>query len=541
MAVVRFYLSDFESNGIEKEELASMVSKLGMEVESIDGNEIRIDVTPNRPDLLDFHGWVRAIRQKGKSVHKLAEPSLGIEADKSVRGIRPYIAGMVVENANLHGNNLAYLIDFSEKLGDIYGRKRKELAFGLHDLSKIKGAIKYSAKKDGRMVPLGGNEEKQFSSIIRENEKGIAYAYTIKNSKGLIPCLEDSEKVLSIIPILNSEATRVTENTTSLFIDITGSSEGIIEDAARMLACSFLDQNCIVHPCTADYSGKKSVHPDFKERQLKVSIGRISKMIGVQLDGNEIQRLAEGMGYKTARYGSSVLFTVPLYRVDIISRMDVIEDIAIAYGYSAIKPKGIAYPVEPGREHELSKITEAIALNLLGLGFTEAVNNYLIEEKALLDMKSKAPMLIRLMEPKVSMNVMRPALLPGLMKDLSISAHDKMPQKLFEVGSIFAASDGNKGASEDINVAFVSEHAKANFAEAKSMAEELLSFLKYTDCKFVESGDESYIKGRGADIICNGSKIGSIGEISPDVLESFGLDMPVIAGELAVIKGISYG
>ncbi len=538
MAVVRFYLSDFESNGIDKNELISMVPKLGMELESIDSNEVRIDVTPNRPDLLDFHGWVRAIRQKAGHAYKLAEPNMTINVDKSVRGIRPYIAGMVVENVNLRGNNLLYLIDFSEKLGDIYGRKRKELAFGLHDLSKIKGAIKYSAKNDGVMVPLGGKEEKQFSSIIKENEKGIAYAYTIKNSKGLIPCLEDSEKVLSIIPILNSESTRVTEDTTSLFIDITGSSEGIIDDAAKMLACSFLDQGCIVHPCIVDYSGKRSVHPDFKEREIKVSISKISKLIGMHLDGNEIQKLGESIGYKTARYGSSVIFTVPLYRVDIISKIDVIEDIAIAYGYSAIKPKAIAYAIEPGKEHELSKITEAVALNMLGLGFTEAINNYLIEEKALLDMKSNVPTLIRLMEPKVSMNVMRPSLLPGLMKDLSISAHDKMPQRLFEIGSVFSAV-GNK-ASEDINVAFVSEHAKANFAEAKGVAEELLSFLKYTGCKFVESSDESYIKGRGADIICNGSKIGSIGEINPDVLESFGLGMPVIAGELSVIKGISY-
>jgi phenylalanyl-tRNA synthetase beta chain len=42
----------------------------------------------------------------------------------------------------------------------------------------------------------------------------------------------------------------------------------------------------------------------------------------------------------------------------------------------------------------------------------------------------------------------------------------------------------------------------------------------------------SFIRGRGADIIYNGNAIGQIGEISPLLIDSFKIKMPVAAFEL---------
>jgi phenylalanyl-tRNA synthetase beta chain len=42
----------------------------------------------------------------------------------------------------------------------------------------------------------------------------------------------------------------------------------------------------------------------------------------------------------------------------------------------------------------------------------------------------------------------------------------------------------------------------------------------------------SFVKGRSADIIYNGNVIGQIGEISPLLIDSFKIKMPVAAFEL---------
>ena len=68
---------------------------------------------------------------------------------------RPFIAGFVVKGADLRGNRIKELMNFQEKLHDTYGRKRKKMAIGIHDLDKIEGDLVYDAAKDGKMTPLG--------------------------------------------------------------------------------------------------------------------------------------------------------------------------------------------------------------------------------------------------------------------------------------------------------------------------------------------------------------------------------------------------
>ena len=45
------------------------------------------------------------------------------------------------------------------------------------------------------------------------------------------------------------------------------------------------------------------------------------------------------------------------------------------------------------------------------------------------------------------------------------------------------------------------------------------------------SEDEAFLKGRRADIIVNGKKVGVFGEIHPEVITAFDMDQPVSAFE----------
>ena len=124
MAVVSFDISDFEREGISLDELNNIIPEIGMEVESISENEIRIDITPNRPDMLDFFGLVRAIKLKAvkefPKKYSIKNPQLKeiyIDAKR-----RPYISALVVKNIDLSGNKLKYLINFTEKLACLFVR-----------------------------------------------------------------------------------------------------------------------------------------------------------------------------------------------------------------------------------------------------------------------------------------------------------------------------------------------------------------------------------------------------------------------------------
>ena len=60
MPIVSFSLKDIEKKGYPRKTLEELVPKLGIEIEGVDGDEVKLGFTPNRPDLLDFTGLIRA-------------------------------------------------------------------------------------------------------------------------------------------------------------------------------------------------------------------------------------------------------------------------------------------------------------------------------------------------------------------------------------------------------------------------------------------------------------------------------------------------
>ncbi|EQD43245.1 phenylalanyl-tRNA synthetase, beta subunit, partial [mine drainage metagenome] len=324
MAIVTFELSDVEKR-ISKDAFIQLIERLGMEIEGSTDKHMSIDITPNRPDLLDFNGLMRALLlisgklKPDKDAYKLKEGvTPHIKVSKDVKKVRPYIAAMVVRKLDLSGNKLKYLIDFSEKLSDTYGRKRRKLALGMHDLDKIDidNGLTYGAASEGKMIPLDGTREISFAETLKENSKGIAYGHVISNKAGLVPYLADSKNVLSIIPIINSETTRVTESTASLLVDITGTDLNTVNDTANIFACSFIDMGAEVYPCSIDYEKEPIQTPNPTYRELRLRLYKIEAALGINLDNVSAITLGEAMGYPGAQYGNSVLLYLPPYRVD---------------------------------------------------------------------------------------------------------------------------------------------------------------------------------------------------------------------------------
>lgn len=543
MAVVSFDISDFEKEGISVNELDSIIPEIGMEVESISENEIRIDITPNRPDMLDFFGLVRAIKSKSAKefpkkydIKNPQSKEIFIDAKR-----RPYISALVVKNINLSGNRLKYLINFTEKLGDTYGRKRQKLAIGIHDFDKISGNLKYKDSQEGVIVPLIEFKAKTFKEILESHPNSKKYPEVVKAKK--ITFLSDLEKVIALIPIINSNKTKVTEETKNLFVDITGTEKSVVNSIANLLACSFADQNCELFPCLLHYAKKDVLSPQLNYKKIKIKSKIAKKTIGLEINDKEIIASLNAMGYIAVIEGKGITVSVPPYRTDVINEQDVIEDIAIGYGYANINPRPIfSASNKVGAEDAITKTVEKISINIVGFGFSEAINNYLTNKQTnfdnlLIPSPADADIVSIVYSKTETLSMLRTSILPSLLQNLSSSAHEPMPQRLFEIGGIFGVN-GNK-AFENLNLGFVSEHSKANFIEIKGYVERILQLLGY-EYVFKESKNPSFIEGRYAEITVNGEKIGEFGELHPQVLLNFKLEEPVASAELRILKNVDY-
>lgn len=539
MAIVTFGLEDLAKLGVGRKDAENMTERLGMTLESINESEITIDVTTNRPDMLDIVGFARAAKQlMGKSVPKenfysiSSEPSLTVNVTKAVKRVRPFIAAAVVKSVSLDDNKLKNLINFTEKFCETYGRKRKKIAIGLHNLDSIVGQLTYDAERNGELVPLGYTINTKFADVLKKNDKGVLYSGTLGKSKAC-PFLKDEKKVIALIPIINCEATRVTEKTTNLFIDVTGTSADAVEGALALISCSFMDGGAQVVPCKIKYSGKTMTTPNLEYRKVKVRTTRAEKTLGVSLNENTIITMSNRLGHVAAKYGNYILTYSPPYRLDVLNEQDIIEDIAIAYGYDRITPLPVvssSYGVPNPKTEE----NERVSRLMLGLGFTEAMNTYLTNERLnFVNMRRHGieNTTIKVAYAKTeSITMLRTTILPGLLENLSNSKDEKMPQKLFEIGCVFGM-DGSR-ASEKTNVSIVSEHSRANYSEIKSAVEEILRFIGCKDYKLHKLNDGAFIEGRAASAVSESKVLCNFGEVHPAVLANFNIEEPVVAAEI---------
>src|SRR3989344_6722259 len=165
------------------EELKDRISMLGTDLEKIEGNEIIVEVFPNRPDMLSEQGFARAFSsfigvKKGLRKYHTRKSDYKIEADKSVRSVRPETVCAVVKNLKLNDEKIKSIIQIQEKLHIGYGRNRKKVAIGIYPLEKIKFPIKYLALSPEKIKfkPLEMSAVLNGKQILEEHPAGREYS-----------------------------------------------------------------------------------------------------------------------------------------------------------------------------------------------------------------------------------------------------------------------------------------------------------------------------------------------------------------------------
>jgi len=141
-------------------------------------------------------------------------------------------------------------------------------------------------------------------------------------------------------------------------------------------------------------------------------------------------------------------------------------------------------------------------------------------------MRRPAEGMTRVLYPISELHTMlRTTILPSLLEILSLNQHHPLPQKIFAAGEVVVDKKTRS------SMAAASIHSQANFSEARSLADAILREVGVV-AQIVDSQDGAFLPGRGADIVVSGVKIGSFGEIHPEVLRNFGLEQPAVGIEI---------
>lgn len=533
MATVRFTAAELQrfTGKMSESQLEEAITNLGMPVDAIENGEFTLDITPNRVDMLSVEGLGRAIasytgKKTGLREYTATSSGATLDVDQNLKNIRPYIVGAFIRDIEVDEPALLSIIQMQEKLHDTYGRKRRKVSIGIHDASRLKPPFTYKAVglSEVKFVPLDETRAMTPKEILEAHPKGVAYAHLLQGFDKVPLLLDSKEQVLSLPPIINGELTRVSEKTRVLFLDITGISEHAVSDVLNVIATSLADRGGKIETLEIRHPGSKKITPELSPKKMELDLGFANKLLGHEFAPAEAAKLLTRMGFDSAAKENTLTVSCPCYRADLLHQVDLVEDLAIAFGYNSLEP-------ELPQFYTVGKAIrrfESERSSMLGLGFCETIGNTLIDEKTNFDcMNLERGTAARIKNPlTVEFTMMRTHVLPTLLSTLSHSKNEKMPIKLFEIGRCA----NEKGVLQE-RMAGVWTDSEVSFSEIKSVVESVL-FESDWDYEIKSGEAPSFIKGRCARVLRKGKEAGFFGEIHPSVLENMGLEQPVGAFEL---------
>lgn len=520
--------------------LCDRLQMLGAEVEEAAGDELKLEVPHNRPDLLGVEGVARALKgflgiETGLPRYKLRKARLRMDVDPSVRGVRPYIVAGEIGGVKLDDTSLAALMDVQEKLHLTLARDRSKISIGAYDLDKVEPPIRYTTTLPDaiKFVPLDFDRELTPAQILRQHPKGVDYAHLLRGFSRY-PLLVDSEgQVLSMPPIINSEPTRVTERTRRLAIDVTGIDERLAGQALTIVMTGLAERGFKLRAVRIRRPGRSFSTPSLRTTRRRMNVERANQTIGLDLEAEKMAQIMKRMRYGVAKVGKENLtLEVPSYRGDVMHEVDLIEDLAIGYGYDRLEPT-LPSVVTTGAKHSVEEVSDEARRALTGLGFTEVMNYTLTNPQTnfeLMRATGEAPEIANPVSEEYT--ILRTWLPPGLLKVLRANRRHELPQRVFEVGDVVLLDQkAETGAVNVRRAAAAVIGSEASLTYIKAVAEALLRELGVEwEVKPVEH--PSFIEGRVAEFLSGGRRLGLAGEVHPEVVLGFELEHPAAVFEL---------
>ncbi len=534
--------SSFVGRDLTVEEMAKWLPWLGVDTEEIGPDYVKIEFNPNRVDFSSYGGVARAFRglmgwETGLPKYEVKKGKIVLKVDPTVSEVRPYVVSAVIRNVKLDYDTVRELMEMQEDLHWGVGRDRKKASIGVHNLDAVEPPFAYttSAPNDVKFVPLDKTEEMTLQEILEKHEKGIAYKGHVDWASRYPLIVDKLGRVLSFPPIINGELTRVDGRTRNLFIDVTGTEPNAISRSLNVLVTALSDMGATMESVRVEYSDHVLVTPDLTPQRMELRVDYANELLGLKLSEAKTIQALQKSRLDARRIDKGVLeVLIPAYRIDIMHEIDLVEEVAIGYGYFRLKPTK-PETVTTGREHRVNAVANYVRQIMAGLGFAEAMNFILANEvDHYQKMRRKAGKMIRLANPvSTEYSIVRNDLLPSLMKNLADNKHQAYPQRMFEVSDVIEINEKAETRTERrLHVACVSSHPTANFTEIKSCLEALLANLGLKNWTIKETRHTSFLQGRAAAIYVKGRKIGVVGEIHPEVLNNFELENPTSAFEI---------
>jgi len=526
-----------------------LFTRLKCEIEAIEEDSIIYEANSDRPDLFSAEGVSRAL----KPWLRLSWRGYRVE-DSEIKGYarnipdRPYVALAVVRDLVLTDEAVSQIMQLQEKITQTYGRGRRKISIGVYDLDYIKPPIFYDlADPDTTLMhPLNESKQMNLREILEKTEKGLMYGYIIKEMPKY-PVLRDSSgKILSLVPIINSDDFKVTPFTRNALIDATGTSLDDVINAVTIMATSIVERSSsgLIEKIKVYYEdGSIAEAPRIDSPEITVTLRNVNNLLGTNLELKHLIEFLNYFYYEVVKASDDMLIVKPpIYRIDVRTWVDVVEDVAIAYGYDVLGSEALSLPPTntPGKMHPIEYFSRKLRDLLVGLGFQEVANYMMSSRSTQQELLGTRQEMFLVENPRSErFEGLRIWLTPQLIEVVKENTGKHAKMMVFEIGDVVLPDPKEETKARiERRLGIAISHEKATITDGLAYVKTLLREFN-VDPSFERTTIPGFLPERTAVIKGCNDELGFVGEIDPRILYKLEIKDPVVVAELYLNKIIS--
>lgn len=539
---------------------------------------IEFEITPNRPDCLSMIGIAR---ETAATFSKTLKP-MEIEVNQTVGQASDFIK-IRIDAPDLCKRYGAKIIKNVKIEESPLWMQHRLMKAGMRPISNIVDITNYVMLEFGQPIHAFDLDTIHSGEIVVrravEGEKLTTLDSVERTLSSEMLVIADGEKAVALAGIMGGEFTEITENTKNILIEVANFEKSNIRKSSKDIglrseASSKFEKGvalCHVDPVMARVcqlaemlgvgeivGGAVDVYPNMEEPiTITARVKRINSLLGTTLSTAEMIRIFASLEIKAEVIENNhsktieeaqLLCHIPAFRLDLIKEIDLVEEIARIYGYDRIEttiPRDASSGVYTYKQ-KLEILTKDV---LTAQGLNEVVTYSFVSPSQidLLKIPNADPLRnqIRLLNPLgEEYSAMRTSLMGNLMEVLSRNYNRRIPAALaFEIGNVFEPKElpVTELPNEVQKLVLGGYGTEMDFFKIKGSVEVLLEKMGIKNVEFIaENNHSTFHPGRCARVLIDGNEVGIIGEIHPEVMESYDIEVRTYLGELNFTDLIAY-
>lgn len=480
--------------------------------------------------------------------------SLGVKVKRPSSSVREEISthiSLKIENPDLCPRYACRLVENVQVGPSPDWLQKKLIACGLRPINNVVDIANYVMWEVGQPLHIFDADMVEKEIIVTASSPYTTLTTLDEKTRELPPhtlLICDNRKPLAIAGIMGELSSAATEKTKRILIEAASFHPSQIRKSARLLDlrsdASFrfergVDTAAIdkaldhATQLIQEIAGGKAgpvtdVYPQpLAPKKIPLRLSRIIQILGVSLSQNEVVSLLERLEMHVS---DSLVVTVPTYRNDINTEIDLIEEIVRIFGYNNLPkapPRHISSPLTSDPIYALENLVRQL---LLQHGLQECITCNLLSPELVKSTSEKLNPISVLHPRALDQSVLRTSLLPGLLQVVRHNfSHQTKNLSGFEIGRIHFQEGETYQEQTCIGIFltgkkaphhFDPKPADVDFFDLKGILENLLKALHLPPARFLPSHLHTLHPNQQAKIEVHGVTIGTFGQVHPH------LDLP---------------